>query len=55
MSLANKKCHPTYYIEYNNSGKPFLKIREKDGLTFREQLVLNLASNPNLYYKLQMQ
>jgi len=42
--LAKKRCHPTYYLEVSTGGTYKLKLRN-DGLTFREQLILNLASN----------
>lgn len=47
--LANKRCHPTYYLEVSTGGTYKLKLRN-DGLTFREQLILNLASNSKINY-----
>ena len=46
MNLSNKPCYPAPYQAYENHKDGGWYIECADGLTFRERLIVALASNP---------
>uniref|UniRef100_A0A6H1ZRL6 Uncharacterized protein n=2 Tax=viral metagenome TaxID=1070528 RepID=A0A6H1ZRL6_9ZZZZ len=51
MKIANKLCYPQIIKEFdvdNNRTQKKKKIGQQFGLTFRERLIIALASNPKI-------
>ena len=46
MKLADKPCYPRIAYLHKNEDGDYPCIYEDDGLTFRERLIIALASNP---------
>ena len=52
MKLADKLCYPEIselVAWQNNAGQTSYEVRVSGGLTFRERLIIALASNPELF------
>ena len=48
MNLSEKPCYPAPYQAYENHKDGGWYIECADGLTFRERLIIALASNPEI-------
>ena len=48
MKIANKLCYPQIIKEFDVDNNRAQEIGQQFGLTFRERLIIALASNPKI-------